>query len=433
MKLSDIKNKKIAIWGYGVEGKATAQYLSNKGIDFTILCKEEERDEKYKCVTTSVDKELLAGFEVIVKSPGISPYSPLLKDIDVQMTSATAIWFANERHQAIDTKVIVVTGTKGKSTTASLLTHVLQQSGKSVNLVGNIGQALISSTLDYDYIVLEASSFQVYDGNISADIAVITNLFEEHLDWHAGADNYFRDKLNILKAAKIKIINANNTTLTKLVDEQDVLYFNAANAFHVKGEELMYDKEIVLNLSQVKLIGVHNLENIGAVLSVCQQLKLDMAICVEAIKSFKPLAHRLQSLGKIGQHYAINDSIATTPVATLAAMKTVDLSNTTLLVGGYDRGNNWQDFADEINENPPGLLLISGQNGEIIHQRLQVINAKFRYLLCADLVDAISLAQLLSPAEGVILLSPGAPSFDQFDSYIKRGEFFATELRKHET
>jgi len=430
MKLSDINNKKIAIWGYGVEGKATARYLSSKGIDFTILCNKDERDEKYKCITTLIDKELLAGFEVIVKSPGISPYSQLLEDIDVQMTSSTAIWFANEHHQAMETTVIAVTGTKGKSTTASLLKHVLSQSGKRVNLVGNIGQALIASTLDYDYIVLEASSFQVYDGNINTDIVVITNLFEEHLDWHAGADNYFRDKLNILKAAKIKIINANNTTLTKLVDDQDVLYFNTTKAFHVNGEELMYDKEIVLSLSQVNLIGVHNLENIGAVLSVCQQQKLDMLACVDAVKSFKPLAHRLQSLGKIGQHYAINDSVATTPVATLAAMKTVDLSNTTLLVGGYDRGNNWQDFADAINKNPPSLLLISGQNGEIIHQRLQVIKAKFKYMLCADLADAINLAQSLSPAEGIILLSPGAPSFDQFESYIKRGEFFAAELKK---
>jgi len=427
MKLSEIINKKIAIWGFGVEGQATAKYLSEKNISFTVLCKDTESVDKYMCETAKVDTDLLNKFDVIIKSPGISPYSKIVKYTTAQLTSPTAIWFANEKN----TTVIAVTGTKGKSTTVSLLAHVLKKSGKNVNLVGNIGQALISSTSNYDYIVLEASSFQIYDGNIQADVVLVNNLSAEHVDWHQGAANYFKDKLKILAQAKIKIINAKNQQLNKLVNDESVHYFNIDNGFYVHKEALMFKDKQILCLADVQLMGTHNLENIGAALCVCLHLGVDIDTCINAVKSFKPLAHRLQNLGKIGQHYAINDSIATTPVATLAAMKTVDLSKTTLLVGGYDRGNDWTEFAEAINKNPPDLLLVSGQNAEAITNHLVHIKAQFAFKLCENLPDAINYAKLNSPTNHTILLSPGAPSFDQFDSYIKRGEFFHLELNKN--
>ncbi|VAW32868.1 UDP-N-acetylmuramoylalanine--D-glutamate ligase [hydrothermal vent metagenome] len=427
MKLAELKNKQIAIWGFGVEGRATAQYLTKHKIGFKILCRECEVDNNYICITASIDKKLLNSFDVIIKSPGISPYTQLNKETKTPMTSPTAIWFANEKN----TQVIAVTGTKGKSTTASLLAHILTSCGKTVNLVGNIGQALIASGSEYDFIVLEASSFQIYDGNIAADIAVITNLFAEHVDWHCGSENYFRDKLQILDTAQIKIINGKDVTLGKLVDAKGVIYFNHASGFQVVDEALIYQKNQILNLSQVKLMGAHNLQNIGAALSVCLQLNLDIDLCLDAVKLFQPLAHRLQYLGKIGRNYAINDSIATTPIATLAAMETVDLATTTLLVGGYDRGNDWLDFAVAINAAPPKLLLLSGQNAGVIFQHLKSINAVFTYILCDNLTEAIYQAQLKSCSGSTILLSPGAPSFDQFDSYIQRGEFFEQKLKAY--
>jgi len=129
--------------------------------------------------------------------------------------------------------------------------------------------------------------------------------------------------------------------------------------------------------------------------------------------------------------FCYNDSIATTPIATIAAMQTVDLSKTTLLIGGYDRGNDWKVFADAINNNPPNLLLISGQNGLAIFEHLKLIGSNIDYKLCNDLADAINYAQIHSQIGDTVLLSPGAPSFDQFDSYIKRGEFFSSEMKKY--
>lgn len=431
MKLNELKNKKIAIWGFGVEGKAMAEYLANNDIKFSVICQAEEINKAINGINTHLigwlQSPLLNDFDVIIKSPGISPYTDLVKNATAHFTSPTAIWFANEKK----TKVIAITGTKGKSTTASLMAHILNALGKSVNLVGNIGQALILSRSDYDYIVLEASSFQIYDGEIQADVALINNLFPEHVDWHKGAENYFNDKIKILNNASTKIINAENENLQRLVIEDQILYFNKATGYYVKDDWLMYQQNKVLNLSDIQLIGRHNLENIGAALTVCTSLDLDTDKSVEAIKLFKPLAHRLQHLGKIGKHFAINDSIATTPIATLAALQTLDSNKTTLLIGGYNRGNDWSGFAQSLNDNPPHLMIISGENGKEIVQHLRNMDSQINYKYCDTLEQAIKQAQLQTPENHSILLSPGAPSFDQFGNYIKRGEFFIEELKKN--
>jgi len=427
LSLKNLRNKKVAIWGYGVEGKATADYLVKNKIKFTLLCQPAEADDRYNCISDSINTQILNTFDVVIKSPGISAYDSLVKETTAEMTSSTALWFANEKN----TYVIAVSGTKGKSTTVSLLAHILDYCGKTHYLVGNIGQPLISVDSKVDYIVLEASSFQIYDGNIQADIAVITNLSAEHLDWHKGKDNYFKDKLKLLSLAKSKIINAKNSLLTDRINPKQVTCFNLENGYHVEDSKLLFKNKEILDLSEINLIGQHNLENIGAALTVCQQLNLDIADCVEAVKSFKPLAHRLENLGKIGHHFAINDSIATTPVATIAALQTMDRSKTTLLVGGYDRGHDWYDFVQSLCDRPPNLLIISGQNSEAIHHLLQSMEASFDYLVCDNLQQAISQAQNKSKAGHTLLLSPGAPSFDQFDSYISRGDFFVKELTKN--
>ncbi len=425
VKLVNIRNKKIAVWGFGVEGRAVADYLYKHGIDFTVLCSEKEKDERYNCETKKVDVALLDLYGIVVKSPGISPYSELVKSSQAQFTSATALWFANEKN----TKVIAITGTKGKSTIVSLLNHVLESLGCKVNLVGNIGTPLISASSDCNYIVLEASSFQIYDGEIQADIALINNLYPEHVDWHEGADNYFTDKLKLLNKATTKIINAKNEELVKRTSKMDCVLFNVKNAFHVVAKSLYLNNVEVLQIDDIQLIGQHNLENIGAVLTICNELKLDVTTCLKAIKAFEPLEHRLQNLGKIGCHFAINDSIATTPIATLAALKTQNCSTTTLFVGGFDRGNEWSEFTQALDNSPPALLLLTGQSGKIIYDYLNGINSSIAYNYFEKLVDAIEFAVENTPKNHTLLLSPGAPSFDEFDNYKQRGHYFEKELR----
>ena len=425
VNLTNIRNKKIAVWGFGVEGRAVAGYLHQHGINFTVLCSEKEQDDSYCCETKKIDVALLDSYDVVIKSPGISPYSDLVKNSRAHFTSATALWFANEKN----TQVIAITGTKGKSTIVSLLSHVLESLGYKVNLVGNIGKPLIAVSSDCDFIVLEASSFQIYDGEIQADIALINNLYPEHVDWHEGADNYFSDKLKLFNKATTKIINAKNKELVKRTNRIECVLFNDENGFYVVGDSLFFKSDEVLKLDEIQLIGQHNLENCGAVLTVCNELKLDSAQCIEAIKTFKPLAHRLQDLGKIGQHFAINDSIATTPIATLAALQTQDYSTMTLFVGGFNRGNDWSEFAQKLNDFPPALLLLTGQSGKIICEYLNGINSPITFKYFKKLSDAIKFAVENTPKNHTLLLSPGAPSFDEFDNYKQRGHYFEKELR----
>jgi UDP-N-acetylmuramoylalanine--D-glutamate ligase len=260
---------------------------------------------------------------------------------------------------------------------------------------------------------------------------VVTNLYPEHIDWHGDVERYFADKLKLLEYAQIKILNAQNPTLNSRVRDDAIQYFNDKNSYHVDGNHLYHQQQSLLALDDIQLIGSHNLENIAAVLMVCDALQLEQQKVLQSIKQFKPLAHRLQSLGKIGKHFAINDSIATTPMATIAALKTIDLHNSTLLIGGYDRGHDWSGFVADLIENSPQLIIISGQNADLIYALFEKLDSTCQYIKCATLDDSIQYAVEHTPENGLILLSPGAPSFDQFESYIKRGLFFEQEMKKY--
>ena len=433
MKLSTLKKSKVAIWGFGVEGQATATYLQNKHIDFSVLCQASEVKDDVNCLTQKVDVSLLNQFDIVIKSPGISAYDKRITQANTLFTSATALWFANERHKNPQCKIIAITGTKGKSTTASLLAHVLQAVGKTVNLVGNIGKPLLLSHCNYDFIVMEASSFQIYDGQIKADLAVVLNLFAEHLDWHHGEENYYHDKIKIFTNATVKIINHQNRTLSQLLKatatNRTLHCYNDGTDFLLSEKKIYTKQATLINADEIQLLGKHNLENILAVLEITTLLKIAPQNTAQALKSFVPLPHRLQKLGKIGQHYAINDSIATTPMATIVALQTVVLAQTTVLIGGFDRGHDWSGFVQKLALNPPNLIIINGDNAKKLKTLFDEMAPDVAYLWAIDLHAAIKLAQEKTPVLGTILLSPGAPSFDQFNSYIERGEFFEHTLK----
>ena len=192
MKLSKLKNKKIALWGFGMEGKSSFSYLKKHlpELPVTVLCPDGEEDLSLITNTSihsynhqEVTAELLSQFDVVIKSPGITPYQDAVMRSSTKFISATALWFSNEREK-VGAKVIAVTGTKGKSTTAAMLAHVLNGMGFDAVLAGNFGVPLLEQTKPCDYVVLETSSYQAQDGAIQADVALLLNLYSEHLDWH---------------------------------------------------------------------------------------------------------------------------------------------------------------------------------------------------------------------------------------------------------
>jgi len=427
MNLHELKNKKVAIWGYGIEGNATAQYLTQRcpSLQFTVLCKAHEVDDQpFDFYTEEVDSGTLNQFDVVIKSPGISPYTEPAKSAQCQIISSTSLWFSNEKNGT----VIAITGTKGKSTSCAMLTAVLQDMGFATVLAGNFGRPLISCTDQYDYVVLETSSYQAQDHSIQADVAVVLNLYTEHLDWHLNEQQYHQDKLSLLNNAKFKVLNAKDDRLNQYVNDHQVSlpinWFNDQHGFYELNQVLMYQDKALISTYGWQLKGRHNLINAAAVCTVVLLLKLDIKVAINSLKAFKPLPHRLQPIGEYhGIHY-INDSIASTPHATLAALNTLDASKTIVLVGGFDRGVDWNWWADAIKTAPPKLIVCSGQNGEKIHQVILKHKIKTQSIWHENLKDAVKSAIKSAAIGDVVLLSPGAPSFDAFKDYQHRGQQF---------
>ncbi len=438
---ADLSKLRIAVWGFGVEGRATAAYLArfHPGCRFTVFCRPEEKPAPadapacdWEFCTELVSSDGLNAFDLVIKSPGISPYQPPADTVSVPMVGATALWFAYHRHG----RVIAVTGTKGKSTSASLLAHVLRGLGFSVNLAGNIGVALLE-TVEFpaDWTVLETSSYQAADGTISADVALLLNLFPEHLDWHGSEARYYTDKLRLLE-------NARQAVLGQPLGHFESRLHGAGLAtpawlkkartpqWQVSGDEVRCQGQAVFRASDWVLPGRHNLQNLAAVLEVIDGLGLPVAKALELARSFQPLPHRLQPLGRIGQWHWINDSIASTPHASLAALATLEPRNTGLILGGYDRQLDWDEFARAIAANPPACLIVTGENASRILAALKQQPLLSRIVRAENMAEAVALAQIHTPKGGTVLLSPGAPSFDAFANYAQRGEAFEHAVRQ---
>ncbi len=440
MQLNKLRQLNVAVWGFGVEGRASCEYLNYRcpDVKLTVLCPDNEVIEEVSAGMYSelvfnhqnIDHHLLSQFDVVIKSPGITPYQNAVKKASCEFISSTALWFSNER-ESNPAQIIAVTGTKGKSTSCAMLTEVLKAMDYEVQLVGNFGVPLIQCTEPCDFLVLETSSYQAQDGRIKADVAVLLNLFSEHLDWHGSEQQYHLDKWQLIKEAKQVILNAKDTNTQKLLvddslhnDNQLINYFEDIQGFYELDEVLMYQDKALLSQYGWQLKGAHNLKNAASVCSVLITLGLDIKVGLNAIKQFKALPHRLETVAKIKGVTYINDSISSTPHATIAAMNTLDASRTILLLGGFDRGVDWQWWVEDIATHPPKIIICSGQNGKNIHRLILNHKIKTQCIYDCRLEKAVALAKQQAQPGDVVLLSPGAPSFDAFENYQHRGQQF---------
>jgi UDP-N-acetylmuramoylalanine--D-glutamate ligase len=460
VQLSQLENKRLAIWGYGREGRAALAALRWRlpRAPLALLCSESEAAEVMQLgdpalyvFTEEVTTELLARFDVVIKSPGISPYrGPAVEAAarGVQFVSGTALWFGENA----DASTICVTGTKGKSTTSALIAHLLRGSGARIALAGNVGLPLLE-LLDVDPSpdcwVIELSSFQTRDA-VSPEVAVVLNLFPEHLDWHGSEERYFADKLALVTRTHPRnvVLNAADTRLAafgrspalaavgsdkgtaalgELPPGARVHWFNHRGGWHVLGSTLRRGELDVLECAGLPLIGNHNRGNLCAALTAIEALGLDAVPLARLAYGFVPLPHRLQSLGRRDGREYVNDSISTTPHASLAALEVYAGRRVAILVGGYDRGLDWSPFLARMNKEPPIAVIAMGQNGARIAQDLAGAARGGRFVLqqALEMGEAVRMAEQALGAEGVVLLSPGAPSFPRYKDYVERGRHFA--------
>jgi len=444
MKSADLRNRRVAIWGYGKEGKATLNYLRAIASELQLaVLSDAPIQESEQVALKRIGVECFAGsrlpaklcdYDIVIKSPGISLYRGEVADATrkgVTFTSSTNIWLADNP----TVKTICVTGSKGKSTTSSLIFHILKESGYSVALAGNIGKPLIE--LDcvgqrMEYVVVEISSYQAADLTGTPSVAVVLNLFEEHLDWHGTVGQYHQDKMNIVRRVRdgLAVLNNKSVAIKSFVPtEMSPIYFNHEDGFHCDDAGIFEAQRLIVERRKIKLRGEHNLSNMCAAMSVGKALGIDTDAMALAVCSFEPLSHRMEQIGTRNGISYVDDSISTIPESTIAALQGLRGREITLLVGGYDRGVNYSVLAEYLCANPICAVIAMPSNGERIiaeirreQQRrprteMRVVNAK-------SLEEALVLSRRLTPSGGTVLLSPAASSYDKYANFEERADLF---------
>lgn len=435
MLLSELQGKKIAIWGMGSEGNSMLAYLNHHKIANEIFTyNDSDGADKFA--------ELLNKVEVIIRSPGVSIYKDEIKQAQergIKITSSSDLFLSEMRANHPHTKLIGISGSKGKSTSVSMLYHIMQKAGCKVALGGNIGKALIELVDDdNDYVVGEFSSYQASDLTASPQIVMFTNLFSVHTDWHNGHDNYCKDKIHLAahqQTGDICLVNDRNEQLKFYCqDLNNSQYYNVLEGFHAEAKELYYQNQRLVNIDDLKVVGNHNLDNLAGVLSIVKLLGLDVKQAIEDLKSFEPLPHRLQKVKTINGVLFINDSISTAPEAAIGGMKSFD-DKMAIISGGTINNQDYTEYAKFIEANPKVKLAITlFQCGPQIAASIRqyVKRPNFKLIEAATLAEAITLAyaEIKAVDGSLVLFSPTAPSFGYYQNFMERGQDFITNVMK---
>lgn len=434
MRIADLAGRRVAVWGCGREGRAALSALHSRLPELrpVLFCSEAELcdvpdETPFDVVTHAPSAAELAACDVVIKSPGVSRYRGEIEAAErhgTRFTSGTALWFAEHPRS----RVIAVTGTKGKSTVTALIAHLLRARGRRVALAGNIGLPLLrllDAPQEPDWWVIELSSFQTRDA-AAVDVAVLNNVYEEHLDWHGTRERYVADKLALAQAARTLVYNGGQPALCACAARHPhALAFGGEAGWHVAAGWVRRAGQAVFDLARSPLPGAHNAVNLCAALAALEAAGEDAGAAAGAIASFRALPHRLQWLGERGGLGWIDDSIATTPRATCEALASLPGRAVSVLVGGFERGLDWRAFAEHVRAQPPHAVITMGANGPRIAALLRKAGGACRLVETTDVEAAVARARELAPTGGVVLLSPGAPSFDQYHDYAARGRHFA--------
>jgi len=453
----NLKNKKIAVLGLGVEGLSSARFLQEKGVSVWLLDKKEKEDidqeflstaEAIGCQFTFGENYLenLSQFEVIVRSPGVKRSLPELvaaEKAGVVITSQTKLFF-----DLCPGQIIGVTGTKGKGTTATLIFEMLKVLGRDVYLGGNIGTPpfeFLSQLTDQSWVVLELSSFQLQDLDKSPHIAVMLMVTSDHLDHHGSLEEYVEAKRNILRhqtPEDFAILNrdypASNesdihtegklffVTRERTTTDQGVFIKENALWMSMQGQEWK-----IIDTDNIALVGKHNWENAAAAAMAATLAGAAKEDIVQVLRTFTGLKHRLEFVRDVNGVRYYDDSFATTPESVIAAIEAFTEPKV-LILGGSVKDSDFTELAKVIHASGSIRAIIGiGDEWERIKSALKTENVKQSILLiegASTMQQVVQAAAKITEPGDVVLLSPGCASFDMFANYKDRGEQFEKEV-----
>ncbi|MGQ9706058.1 MAG: UDP-N-acetylmuramoyl-L-alanine--D-glutamate ligase [bacterium] len=438
----DYKGKNVLVIGLARAGKSATKVLLEKGARvIAVDIKKRElleglndiEDLGAEVITGCYSTDIVKDIDLVVKSPGVEMSDVLVVEaLNKGIPVIDEIEFAYQNLN-VD-KVIAVTGTNGKSTTVSLIGHILNTSGKKTIVAGNIGDPLSAHIGERaEFAVLEVSTFQLEAiGSLRPDIGILLNITPDHLTRHKTMDNYINLKFRLFNNQNredIAILNKDDEIIWKKKDEirakiipftkgrfngigswvdDDCLFLNIGNG-EVK----------IIERSELPLLGPHNLENYLASTLTCYLSGVDSDNIVNCIKTFRGLAHRMEFLGIIGGVSFYNDSKATNPVSMEMALRSFD-SDIVLIAGGRDKGTDFNYLRDLVSERVKVVVLI----GESAEKMGKAFEGVVKIIFADDIDIAVRMAYREANGSGVVLLSPGCTSFDMFADFEDRGEKF---------
>lgn len=428
-----LNNKKILILGFGREGKSTYQFIRKYYPDMVIgiYDKNEIKDSLHNVTIHygSTYQDFLADYDLIIKSPGIVFNSKNSKDYK-KLTSQTDIFLSIYRNQTIG-----ITGTKGKSTTSSLIYHVLKCGGKDAILVGNIGIPVFDKLElinDNTIVVYEMSSHQLEYAIYSPHIGLHLNIYQEHLDHYGTLEKYAAAKENIFKFQQkgdLFIYNKNfiDSSRKFKADTITVTYEDEEADMYIKDNSICFKGKVMeINEDEILLKGHHNLYNIGVVYCVADYFGITDEVFYNAIKTFKPLPHRMEYVGEVNGVKYFNDSISTCCETTIQAVNSIKNIDTVIL-GGMDRGIEYKPLVDFLLESEVRNLILMPDIGQRIHNLIMAddkdITGKNVFMV-AGIKEAVETAKKVTLDGMTCLFSPAAASYGFFKNFEERGDIY---------
>lgn len=436
-----LKQSNIAILGLGVSNIPLLEYLyelgsnitvfNTKELDSNLIEKLDNLNIKYYIGENALDN--LIGFDIIFRSPSILPTRKEL--VEAKENGSIITSEVREVLNLCPCKVIGITGSDGKTTTTTLINLILKANNYQTHLGGNIGTPLftkINEMKEEDIIVLELSSFQLMDFDISPDISVVTNISENHLDIHKDFEEYIESKKNIFKYQNnecILITNLDNEITNKFKSNGETRYFSRSQkldkGFYTDGKYIYYNNEIIIDTKDIKLRGVHNYENICTALSATIDL-IDLDKSIEAIKEFNGVEHRLEFIREINGVKWYNDSVSSSPTRTIAGLYSYE-EDIVLIAGGYDKNLDYTPIAKPILDKVTKLILL-GDTKEKIYEAVtnlnKEVNKNIEIYKCNTLQEVVDITLEVSNNNEIVLFSPASASFDMFKNFADRGEQF---------
>lgn len=441
---------KIAIAGYGAEGKSNYRYFKDKG-EITIADERTELPDAPVGVPTILGPDAfsrLGDFDLILRSPSVNP-----KKLPYDLPGRKRVWSAtSEFFNKCPAWTIGVTGTKGKGTTCSLITSILRAAGKTVHLVGNIGVPALDELPKIkkdDIVVYELSSFQLWDVSGSpVDVAVILGIEPDHLDVHDDMDDYVRAKAHILhfdcSCHDLVIYHPTNAYTREIIDSytNEELLSSDCKRYGIKDDGLVYAEdgyfriqgETICPVSDLQLPGKHNIENacaaISAVWCMTDGIEGDKDAVSQGLKAFTGLPHRLKKIDTINGVTFYDDSISTTPGSAIAALQSFDQPKV-IILGGSGKGADYQELVEVCRETETQVVTI-GQTGATIARLCQEQNVPVDDLGTATMDEIVNRALASARPGSVVILSPASASFDMFKNYSDRGDQFIGAVKRRE-